>query len=730
MNGVEFLRLISRHKIFLLAMPTAMVILVFLLTANSPQIYSSKATIYTGITSGYSIDAQDNGRVDFYRANAAYDNMLNLVKSRSTQEEVSIRLLAQHLSMKSPKYDIISDAAFRHLMELVPPDVRKLASEDYNSTLINLKKARSEDRNSFLYGVFNYSTKYYSLSDLSNVLVKRLNNSDIIELTYETDDAGICKNTLLFYTQVVAEEYRSIKEAQSNEVYKYFEKQLAAVEEKLNTSEDRLQAFNVDNDIINYYEQTKFVADRHEKMDAEYNQEKMLFSAADSAMKKLEVNMNIRQKLIIKNTEILEKRNILADLNFKLSMIESSDTGLSQNKHYTELAQQANSVKNELVREITALASLNFSDEGLTSNELLMKWLDNMIKYEEGKARLIIMEQYRQNFLKRYKLFAPLGAEMKRIERKINVHEQEYLSVLYGLNLSKLKQQSLEMASNLKTVDAPYLPIKPLASKRKFVVVSSGLVGFLIALSLVFFTAYLDNTVKTPENASNVTGLEVAGMLVRGTKNAALNSVINTRLSHLLMKKILMLKEKNNNQGPLIISILSSKHGDGKTFVAHKLVEHFKQFNFNPLLITLHEQAAQTLPAGIDQVTYPSGVDLLKTHSLAGMIRDNLWNTGSRDFIVIEIPAILDDSFPLQHLKEPDISLLVCKSTRSWNSADVKALELIREAGAKNMFLVLNGIEPVVSESFLGEIEKKRSFIRRKLKQILLFEFNSEFKKS
>jgi polysaccharide biosynthesis transport protein len=723
MNLVEFLRLLSRNKIFLIASPALMALLVFVLTIHTPQSYSSKATIYTGITSGYSIDAVDNTKVDFYRANAAYDNMLNLVKSRTTQEEVSIRLLAQHLSMKAPKNDLISEPSYRHLMETVPPDIKKLASGDFNATLAALKKARTEDKNSFLYGIFNYSAKYYSMADLSKVIVKRLNNSDIIEIAYETDDPGICKNTLVFYTEVVGEEYKAIKEDQSNEVYKYFEKQLAAVEEKLNNSEDKLQTFNVDNDIINYYEQTKYVADRHEKMDAEYNQERMLFSAADSAMKKLEVNMTVRQKLVIKNSEILEKRNSLADLNFRISMLENSDSGVTSKKYYAELKQQANSVKNDLVSEISALASLNFTDEGLTSNELLMKWLDNMIKYEEGKARLVVMEDYRRNFLKRYKLFAPLGAEMKRIERKINVHEQEYLSVLYGLNLSKLKQQSLEMSSVLKTVDAPYLPIKPLPSKRKFLVASSGLVGFLVALALVFFAAYLDSSVSTPENARKLTGLDVAGMYTGKTREGTLSAGINNRLSQMLIRKILMIREKNGHKTPFIISVMSTKQGEGKSYVAQNITEQLLSFDFNPLLITHHQKDGETPPEAINQVSYPSGLGVFKSPSLARMMEDNRWDTSARDFIILEVPSILDDSFPLQFLKEPDLSLLVCSATRSWKDSDMKALELIREAGANNLNMVLNGIDPQVSESFLGEIEKKRSFIRKKMKQLLMFEF-------
>jgi polysaccharide biosynthesis transport protein len=728
MNLVEFVRLLSRHKIFLIATPVVMILLVYLMTSHELQVFSSKATIYTGITSGYSIDSQDNTKVDFYRANAAYDNLLNLVKSRATMEEVSLRLLAQHLSIKGPENGIISKGSFDYITKLIPGDIKKLTGHDFNTNLTNLKNARSEEKNSFLYGIFNYSVKYYSQADLSKVTVKRLNNSDIIELTYATDDPGICKNTLLFLTEVVTEKYKAIKEDQSSEVYKYFVKQLAAVEGKLNNSEDMLQKFNVDNDIINYYEQTKFVADRHEKLDAEYTQEKMLFSAADSAMKKLEVNMNLRQKLIIKNTEILAKRNELAGLNFKLSMLETSDSFKVQKKYHDELLHQATAVKNDMLQAISSLSSLSYTEEGLTSNEMLLKWLDNMIKYEEGKARVKIMEEYRENFLKRYKLFAPLGAEMKRIERKINVHEQEYLSVLYGLNLSKLKQQSLEMSTNLKTVDAPFLPIRPEASKRKMVVVASGLAGFLLALAIVFFSEYFDSSIKTPENAKKLSGLEVAGMCTAVLGNGAVSNDVNGRLSQLLIKKILLTTTPNPATGPVILSILSTKHGEGKTFVSNLIADQLQKFAFKPLVMNYDEQSGTDRNEGIDHETYSSDVSLFKSDSLTQIVNTKDRDIRSYDFIIFEVPAILDGSFPLQLLKESSISLLVCKASRAWKEADIKALELIHEAGTSRIFMILNGIEPHVSEAFLGEIDKKRSWLRKKVKQLLMFEFKQGFK--
>ena len=52
------------------------------------------------------------------------------------------------------------------------------------------------------------------------------------------------------------------------------------------------------------------------------------------------------------------------------------------------------------------------------------------------------------------------GSTLKRIDREISVAEQEYLELLKGLNLAKLKVQDVELSSNIKAVDPPYYPLR------------------------------------------------------------------------------------------------------------------------------------------------------------------------------------------------------------------------------------------------------------------------------
>ncbi len=96
-NLLFFVRLLLRHAGLLVAVPIVLAILVFQLTKNQPKVFNSKARVYTGIASGSTIEL-DNTKLDFRATNTAYDNLLNLIKARTTIETVALKLFSQHMS--------------------------------------------------------------------------------------------------------------------------------------------------------------------------------------------------------------------------------------------------------------------------------------------------------------------------------------------------------------------------------------------------------------------------------------------------------------------------------------------------------------------------------------------------------------------------------------------------------------------------------------------------------
>lgn len=121
MKLIHLIKLLQRYILLIIIVPLFLAAVVYLFTRKQAKNYQSETTIYTGITSGYSV--QQETRVDLFASNTAYDNLINLIKSRRTMEEVSVRLLVQHLMLDhyDPKY--IQQENFEELLAEAPPDI-------------------------------------------------------------------------------------------------------------------------------------------------------------------------------------------------------------------------------------------------------------------------------------------------------------------------------------------------------------------------------------------------------------------------------------------------------------------------------------------------------------------------------------------------------------------------------------------------------------------------------
>ena len=80
MKLVDFIKLILKHKVLLIVLPVAFGLLAVLLTNNPTRKYYSQTVLYTGIASGSSIDM--NKKFNYLATNNAFDNLINIIKSR------------------------------------------------------------------------------------------------------------------------------------------------------------------------------------------------------------------------------------------------------------------------------------------------------------------------------------------------------------------------------------------------------------------------------------------------------------------------------------------------------------------------------------------------------------------------------------------------------------------------------------------------------------------------
>lgn len=729
-----FIRLLLRYAALLVILPVILASIVFFLTRNEPKEYNSSTTVYTGIATGSSIVSLQEARVDLFGTRTAFDNLIRVVNSRVTAQEVGLQLFTSHMILDKATPDIISKDSYDKLMARVPDTIKSLVVKgNFTATYKNFSKSKNTSFNNFIYSLINRNDPHYGYKPiLSKLKVSRVQTSDMIELQFKSDDAGICMNTLKLFNTIFVDFHSSISINQSDAILRYFEAQLQIAIDSLKAAEDDLLNFNKENNIINYYEQTKHIASEREHFNLEYGKLKMDSAAALKVSETLEERMTPKEKVIINSKEILELRNQLASINYRISMktFQAADENTTKDDLVEELGKLrvvAYNLEEELKSKIIEQYKLDNSSEGLTASSVIEKWIEQVILYENTIAKLSVAHLQSQEFYNLFTEYAPLGATMKRIERKIDVAERGYLSILHSLNLAKLKQQNLELNSNIKVVDPPYFPLEAQASKRKLLIVIAFMIGFILPAFTIIALEFLDSNIKNVRRAEEMSGLKVAGLfpnLSNGKRKIDYTFVKSRCLEILVRRLMLNTKSNSNDCKPVLCTVFSTQAGEGKTLMTSYLVSKLSGSGLRNLFIAPNDCVAE----GFDFVRYEPGPAFMNIHKLEELDAD--WNGkqfSDYDFIFLELPPIISNTYPIGLIKKSHIKYIVTRANRAWGEYDTNAVNDINVIDPDNLpQMLLNGVNIFEIENLLGDLPRKRSRFRKIIKNIVRFRFFSK----
>jgi len=106
---------------------------------------------------------------------------------------------------------------------------------DYENTVAALTKLMHSNTSNFVYSLLNFEDPIYSLEAISKVKSTRISNSDLVKISYQADDPGICQQTLAIFNEVCIRKYKDLKENGSDAVIQYFKEKLDKSQKNLNS---------------------------------------------------------------------------------------------------------------------------------------------------------------------------------------------------------------------------------------------------------------------------------------------------------------------------------------------------------------------------------------------------------------------------------------------------------------------------------------------------------------
>jgi uncharacterized protein involved in exopolysaccharide biosynthesis len=688
------LKFIYRIRWWLLIVPISLTILAIYSTKHLGRTYNTNTTIYTGIVSGYTVEATTGARLDLTQQSTTLDNILNIITSQSTLKRVSLILYAQNMMHGNLKHDnnYIQASTYRDLLNITPREVQKLIDKkDINKTIAQLQAYEKPDSRNFIFGLFNWSHPDYSFSALSNkIKVNKIGESDMIEITFSSSDPGIAYNTLEILNREFINQYQELRFGETNNVIKFYEEEIAKLARKLQISEDSLTAYNLSKRIINYPEQTKQLTVLNNNYEEKYQEFLLDYKSAQKLVAELERRLDNHIKSLRNNNDFINRIQNISGLTSKITSLETFNDGSStaENEKLSSYKKQLKKAENDFGSFAEQYSNQKSTKEGLVSESIVNQWFEQVLRMEKAAAQLNLLESRKGLIDDQYTFYSPIGSILKRKERDINFTEQNYMSMLNSLNAARLRQKNLQMTSaTIKIINPPVFPISAEATQRKSIIIAVFLGSIILIIGFFLIIELLDRTLRDKIRAERLTSSKVIGAfpgneIVRFNKFSKMRNQVATKA---LSNAIFCYLPSNKKR---IINLLSTESGDGKSFIGQQLEDYLTSLGLNIKRLTWHEDFNKDS----------------REFLLAQSINDLYSDKQNIDIFIVEYPPLKECTIPAGLLNEVGLNLLITRANRTWKFTDQSLLNQLKQLAGNNspVVICLNKAQKDVVENFTG----------------------------
>lgn len=714
-------RFLYRIRWWVLIAPILIVIAAIYITKNLPRTYEVKATVYTGIVSGYTIEGE-SGISDFIGVSNAMDNLINIIQAENTLKRVAYRLYARNMlqgdSTKDNQY--ISASSFREIYNRTKNNrdgtalLALIDSTSEERTFQNILNYEKPNKDNFIYGLFYWNHPHYCYNALKNIRVGRKNNSDLLEISYASNDPGIAYNTLDILMKEFVNEYRDIRYGETDKVIAYFKAELDRIGSELRIAEDSLTDYNIKKRVINYYDETKEIASINKEFELREQSATLEFNSSKALKDQLEARMGNNLVQIKNNIDFINKLNKVSSLTGAISEVQSFDFDKnSKTNNLASLKKQLEITTNELSDISNQYVENKHTKEGISKSSIVSQWLDQVLLYEKAKSDLQVIQKNRRELNEKYEFFAPVGSTIKRKERNINFTEQNYLSVLKSYNDALMRKKNLEMTSaTLKVLNPPAFPIQAQPTKRKIIVIAAFFGSIFLILGFFILLELVDRTLHDKVRTELFTNLSVIGafpgksLVKYRNYDKAVQAVATKYLSSAILPYLINKKENL----PFIINFLSTELHDGKSFIINELIQYWSDAGLKIKFLNWEK----------DFNVYSS--EYLIAHSIS-----DLYNTENEDILLVEYPELKSNSISTNLLNEANLNLLIVRATRGWKESDsILIKKLSYQLANNNLAIYLNKTERYVVEEYTGMLPPYNTY-RRLIYRLLHLELTAKY---
>ena len=544
----------------------------------------------------------------------------------------------------------------------------------------------------------------------SAITVTPVKESKVIEIGFMSENPVLARLVANTVAKAYMEEILEMKMATSSQTVKWMSQKAEEERTKLAASEKRLQEYMRDQDLVTVEDKLAIIPQQLSEFSTQ-------LSRTETKRKEME---NLYLQLQNLGNRIEEAETI--------SVIAGNSVVQTLREQIMRLEQQINELSQKFGPKHPAMIKVLGERDILKEKKRLeIGRVIQSIKKEYEPARA--NEENVREMLAKTRAEA-MNTNEKFVQYGLLKREVETNKFLYEALLAKLKEQNITEQNqrvNVWVVEEARTPLAPASPNKKRNILLGLVLGLFGGVGLAFFLEYLDNTVKSPDEAEERFGLPVLGVVSRfAQKDVDAGPVISQAEpesalseSYKTMRAAILLSAAE--APPKVIQITSMLPAEGKTTTAINLATTMAQADRQVLLIDadmrkprLHkifslnnakglssylagssdDEIIQAGPGSLRIVTAgptpPNPSTLLESKRMQEFLQTC---REKFDVVVIDSPPVVSVADSLLISKVVDGAIVVIRGQVTAAEVVDKGLKTLRDIHAPLLGLVLNAVD-------------------------------------
>ena len=347
------------------------------------------------------------------------------------------------------------------------------------------------------------------------ISVSQIRDTRLILLTTEYETPELAKDITNTLATTFIQMNMDSKRGEAKAALIFITEQTDQVSAKLKVAEEDLLQFKEEENLVILSEEARLKLERLSEVEASYQEVKIAYHEVTTRLNEIRKQLNqldkeqISTTVISKDPVVENLRGQLTDLQIKLVQLESQFS--PDAPQILQIKVQIDVLEDRLKEEVGTIISERIK----IINPIYMELYAKLVGYETDHNALKAREDALNILLKDYESevqkFPAQELRLIRLERDRRVNEELYTQLLTAKN--EIQIEAASEIGNINVIDRAKTPTDPIKPRKLLNIIVGFVLSLIIGLGLAFLLEFLDNTVKTEEEAKSLLNLPVLGVI-------------------------------------------------------------------------------------------------------------------------------------------------------------------------------------------------------------------------